>query len=263
MIDPDAHLETILKANTASLSHFTQLNGLKHQAINTESASLFKPNPSPTRHSISPHDTILLVDTPLLTLLSRQLQILIEIHSNPEHDCNSPLLIKRLDDLLKTARAKFYVYPFKDVPEEWRRLYTDAGCLKAAALLVELKRDRLGRTCAGADKAGGGETGGGVGDERSGKCKLGTFEEVLDRIVETLDLVLIMSGAPGNGRKQWIEKTFELLESMLKQRHAPNSANTKPQLASAPGSPNEAETRPQKRQRISSSHNSHNQSTRF
>lgn len=259
MEDPDAHLETILKANTASLLHFTQLNGLKHQAINTESASSPKQNTLPTRHFINSHDAILLIDTPLLSLLSRQLQILIEIHSNPEHECNPPLLIKRLDDLLETARAKFYVYPFKDVPEEWRRLYTDVGCLKAAALLVELKRDRLRSACPVADEDGGERTGGGIGDERSEKSTLGTFEEVLDRIVETLDLVLIMSGAPGNGRKQWIEKTFELLESMLKDRDASNSAHTKPQPASAPGSPNDAATRPQKRQRTRSSHHSHNQ----
>lgn len=259
MADPDAHLETILKANTASLSHFTQLNGVEHQAINTESASSSKPNPSSKCPSISSHDTILLIDTPLLSLLSRQVQILIEIHSNPEHDCNSPLLIKRLDDLLETARAKFYVYPFKDVPEEWRRLYTDGGCLKAAALLVELKGDRLRRTYGGADEEGGQKTGGRVDDERSPECTLGTFEEVLDRIVETLDLVLIMSGAPGNGRKQWIEKTFDLLESMLKERDAQNSTNTKPQPASAPGSPNEAETRPRKRQRITGSRHPHNQ----
>lgn len=264
MADPDSHLETILKVNTASLSHFTTLQQTSQQKTNAEGATKLENNASNTKeHSParqlsipSEHDTILLIDTPLLTLLSRQLQILIEVHSNPEHDCNSPLLIKRLDDLLEAARAKFYVYPFKDVPEEWRRLYTDAGCLKAAALLVELKRGKFGDRKNGND---GGDEGDARGDGKTGEGRRAqrTWEEVLDKIVETLDLVLIMSGAPGNGRKQWIEKTFELLESMLKERDISDLSQTMLQPASAPESPNETDTRPQKRQRIADSHHPH------
>ena len=81
--------------------------------------------------------------------------------------------------------------------------------------------------------------------------QLGTaFEDVLDKIVETLDLVLIMSGAPGEGRREWIEKTFELLESMLQER-ASNMPSAAPRRDSSAvvDSAKEPERRLKKRQR--------------
>lgn len=89
------------------------------------------------------------------------------------------LTLQRLDDLLALAKEKFYAFPFKDVPECWRALFLEASLLKFSALAsteslsLEEKKD--------------GDSDFDVIDDR-----------VIDQMVETMDMALIMVGAPAS-----------------------------------------------------------------
>ncbi|MCJ1371794.1 hypothetical protein MMC20_003013 [Loxospora ochrophaea] len=96
-------------------------------------------------------------------------------------DCGDALLQllpHRAEDLIRFAHDKLKAYPFKDVPLCWRRLYTDASIVKAASLILSSS------SC---------------GD--------------VDEIVKTLDMALIMTGAPL--REQLIEEFFANIEEFL------------------------------------------------
>ncbi|KAL5348198.1 hypothetical protein ACLOAV_006678 [Pseudogymnoascus australis] len=142
-------------------------------------------NLAPQDHSsrdINPLSDKLLELPPLLpALLRRQTALLLK----PVGSYNGALLLKRLEDLERTAWGKLYVYPFHQVPVAWRRLVCEVGIVRAVAAIIGVS---------------GGES------EEAGW---------IDEVVKTLDMVLIMSGAPGEGRREWIEKTFEILENMI------------------------------------------------
>jgi len=86
---------------------------------------------------------------------------------------------KRTDDLLRLARQKLHAYPYKDVPLCWRRLFTDASIVKAAIMIQQFEED-------------------------NGNDEL---------IVHTLDMALIMAGAPGKGRREIVEKLLDELNA--------------------------------------------------
>jgi hypothetical protein len=186
------------------------------------SASVDKPSGSTPCGTSSP-DSIVECGEPITSLLARQASILRRESGDRE------LVIKRLEDLMEIARGKFYVFPFKDVPECWRRLFADAGIAKACALLLEdgWKDGGLEKSYA-SDRTGQGgydeifKSARTEKDDGSqvGKCEYavrkGILRDiVLDELVKTLDIVVIMSGAPGVGRRQWIEKTFYLMEESI------------------------------------------------
>ncbi|KFY60935.1 hypothetical protein V497_03243 [Pseudogymnoascus sp. VKM F-4516 (FW-969)] len=126
-------------------------------------------------------DELLELPPLLLALLRRQTALLLK----PVGGYNGALLLKRLADLERTARGKLYVYPFHEVPVAWRRLVCEVGIVRAVAAIVGVRSDEGGEAM------------------------------WIDELVKTLDMVLIMSGAPGEGRREWIEKTFEILEHVI------------------------------------------------
>jgi hypothetical protein len=105
------------------------------------------------------------------------------------------LLQRRLDDLISLSKEKFYAFPFKDVPECWRRLFTDSSILKACLLVIQARL----KTVKGQD----------VHVDASS-----TESSMLNIMVQTLDLAIIMTGAPGIERRGWIEKIMYLLEPL-------------------------------------------------
>ncbi|KAI9742774.1 MAG: hypothetical protein M1818_003503 [Claussenomyces sp. TS43310] len=123
---------------------------------------------------------------PILDLLQRQSAVACR------RDGNFTLLQRRLDDLISLATEKFYAYPFREVPECWRRLFTDASIVKAASMLAK-------GTWVSDGASLGGET---YSDLDS---------SVLDDVVKTLDMACIMAGAPGPSRRDWIEQMMHLL----------------------------------------------------
>src|SRR4051794_2448433 len=53
------------------------------------------------------------------------------------------LVLSDTDEALELSDKKLRVFPFKDVKESWRRLYTDASIAKACYTI----RDGIGRPC--------------------------------------------------------------------------------------------------------------------
>jgi hypothetical protein len=164
------------------------------------------------KHIYKINDSLHKCGGPLLGLLWRMAGAICQcpgIYHGPG-DWN--LVQRRVDDLASVANEKFYAYPFKDVPECWRRLFTDASILKACAVVVEQSLTTP-------------ET---LNDKP-------LTSEMVDDVVETLDLAVIMAGAPGEERRDWIEKIMVLLEP----------------LAELP--PAEQASRPSKRRRLEGS----------
>lgn len=98
-------------------------------------------------------------------------------------------LVSRTDDLLRLSTTKLHAFPYRDVPLCWRRLYTDASILKAVAQ-ISILLDRPS-----------------VGPEGWIDLEDGDAE-----IVKTLDMALIMTGAPGHCRRETFEELLAELD---------------------------------------------------
>jgi lysine-specific demethylase 8 len=96
------------------------------------------------------------------------------------------LISTRLDDLRALARRKAHAYVHKDMPDCWPRLYTEASILKVCLLILYR----------------------GPKDDDDD----GTF---VNRIVDILDRVIILAGAPGPERRNGIDLFFELLKPLV------------------------------------------------
>jgi lysine-specific demethylase 8 len=128
---------------------------------------------------------------PIADLLRRQANIVCRRRGHWD------LLQRRLDDLVVISKRKLYVYPFKDVPGCWRRLFTDASILKACAWVIR-----------------GTSTDQSQWPNIHGESGRNT-SDLLDLIVAILDMANIMAGAPGPQRREWIEKFLRLLEQVF------------------------------------------------
>lgn len=141
--------------------------------------------------------------TALVDLLSRQaLQVhncygspdLEHVSTNEPSPERPPLALKRLDDIISIAYAKFYAFLFKDLPVCWRQLYTDASILKFCFTL--LYTPYVGRHSWSSSS----------GATSPVTCDLG-------ELVKILDLAIILAGAAGEQRgRRWIDQTLELLQ---------------------------------------------------
>jgi hypothetical protein len=96
-----------------------------------------------------------------------------------------------LDELISRVYKKFYDYVFKDLPQHWRQLYTDASIVKFHLLVITACLEN----CTTTQRAG---------------------SEIIDSMVHTLDRALIIAGGAGKQRgKKWIEKALSLLEKAV------------------------------------------------
>ncbi|KAK4226357.1 lysine-specific demethylase 8 [Podospora fimiseda] len=134
-------------------------------------------NPDESNHQPQAQ-TLAGCDEPLITLLNRQASLLLKLYSTPSPPSPPPLLSKRIQDLITLSYAKFYAYPYKDLPTHWRRLYTDSSILKFSLLLLTLNPN----------------------------------SPDLNTLIRPLDLSIILSGSPL--KRSWIDKTFSLLENL-------------------------------------------------
>ncbi|KAF7952646.1 hypothetical protein EAE96_005878 [Botrytis aclada] len=112
---------------------------------------------------------------------------------------NQKLTLQRLDDLLALAKEKFYAFPFKDVPDCWRALFLEASLLKFCALA---SRKPLSA------------------DEKSEYSNLDVMSDrVIDHMVETMDMALIMVGAPASEMlRSAIDFAMDLLQKIHEER---------------------------------------------
>lgn len=132
------------------------------------------------------------------------------------------LVLKRLDDLLSIAYARFYAYLYKDLPLCWRQLYTDASILKFSYLYLLSRRPldnhrRPNKTDDGSEAFPATADPTSLFGTEDGNRK----DDKLDEMIKTLDLALILAGAGGRDRgRRWIDKAFGLLERVQVQRAA-------------------------------------------
>src|SRR5437667_895565 len=125
---------------------------------------------------------------------------------NNENNNLPTLLSKEPDKALSLADRKLRVFPFKDVRDCWRRLYTDASIVKACCIIREHCQD---------EKETQNEVG--KGEEPIEIEQRGWGETIdpqaswLSSVIHILDKALIMTGAPQR------EKLIESLISTLQE----------------------------------------------
>ncbi|PWN53072.1 Clavaminate synthase-like protein, partial [Violaceomyces palustris] len=108
---------------------------------------------------------------------------------SPSHANNHDLLLSDTNAKVKTLVSlcdeKFKSYPYREIPRCWRRLYTDAIILKACFSII-LSLDQVEASV-------------------HSNCKGGKLraEDWLG-LIKDLDLVLIVPGCPGQGRKEMV-----------------------------------------------------------
>lgn len=106
-------------------------------------------------------------------------------------------VLSRINDLLRLSTTKLNAFPYRDVPLCWRRLYTDASILKAVVQINSF----VDRYC---------------NQDAGGERKICLDDEDAE-IVKTLDMALIMAGAPGNGRQEVIVVLLAQLDSCVSE----------------------------------------------
>ncbi|GJJ69726.1 hypothetical protein EMPS_02074 [Entomortierella parvispora] len=134
-----------------------------------------------------------------------QLQVVAALQTEPTSSTeesrrhHAKLLLFQSDVLMDLAREMLHAFPYREVPACWRELYTDAGILKALALGI------LGSTC---DKSAVSE----MDDEIS----------LLRKALRTCDQVLVMAGASGQGRKDFVFALIKTLEDRIQSTDIPS-----------------------------------------
>ncbi|CAG8819751.1 3482_t:CDS:2, partial [Gigaspora margarita] len=105
-----------------------------------------------------------------------------------------PMILIKATSLVDYAVEKLHAYPYKDVPMSWRRLHTDASLLKSVCEILLILN---------------------VKDKNSWK-----------QVIKTLDMALVMTGAPGNNRKEMIFNLIEETEKILRELEQINDHST-------------------------------------
>ncbi|MCJ1481989.1 hypothetical protein MMC06_002150 [Schaereria dolodes] len=120
----------------------------------------------------------------------------IPIANDPIEDCGQEIISQLSIDpagLIRLAHQKLHVFPFKDVPTCWRRLYTDASIYQAISEVETYLKTKE--------------------SPDDGKDKW------LDDVVKVLDMTLIMTGAIL--REEFIQDFLEVLEKYVEEKHRP------------------------------------------
>ncbi|KAI9855427.1 MAG: hypothetical protein M1824_006106 [Vezdaea acicularis] len=111
------------------------------------------------------------------------------------------------DALLMLANEELHVFPFKDVRECWRRLFTDVSIIKAINITwAHILEGRLANTKL---------------DPATASTADSDQDKWFSDVVQQLDMAIIMTGAPGSKRREYIEELLRLLQ----QRTRPNIPN--------------------------------------
>lgn len=101
-------------------------------------------------------------------------------------------LISRVNELFDLADQEIHVFPFKDVPKCWFRLYTDTSIVRAALMMSKYDSSLEY-----------------LRNEQLSSPENATFDE----IVRILDMALIMSG--GIGREEMIQSMLSHVEELI------------------------------------------------
>lgn len=136
------------------------------------------------------------------------------------------------EDLIARCDAAFRSGPWKDVSRYWRRLYADAAILKAVSrigtvqLAQEANQQNSARQASSSKRK--------VEDPQQ-EVGQEEHDEILLDCIGTLDLAIVVAGAPGRGRKEMILDLIEVSQSRLSGRYFLQENNTKKTRRSSGG----------------------------
>ncbi|MCJ1239347.1 hypothetical protein MMC14_007341 [Varicellaria rhodocarpa] len=120
------------------------------------------------------------------------------IDDDPINSCGKELIKSILidpEEVIKYANEKLHIFPFNDVQECWKRLYTDASITRAIDLILEQV-------------------------QTSKEERITVSEKWLNETANVLDMALIMTGAPR--REAIIHELFAWLEQYSEDRNLRN-----------------------------------------
>lgn len=163
-----------------------------------------------------------LVDSALSTITAADPHPNDPIHECFDHDADKlrSALRNDPDGALRLADAKLRVFPFKDVKDCWRRLYTDASIVKACLAIREgcgLQQQQQQRDGNNNYDNNGGTQAEEEGQDANGEKKIDPNAPWLAPVVHTLDMALIMTGAPL--RESLIENLFSALQAATAEEY--------------------------------------------
>lgn len=175
----------------------------------------------------------------LLEILPCALSLIAEPKSDdPILRCNDEidlhdLLFNHTEQALKLANQKLHVFPFKDVQDHWRRLYTDASIIKACVIIIT----RCGLSSEAIFETQHLDVPQLIEDIKTGQLdlKVRPNESWISEVVQILDMALIMTGALL--REKLVENLLGALQCATQPR--------KPDEIS--GSDTEEDSRPKRR----------------
>ncbi|KAG0276996.1 hypothetical protein BGZ95_006704 [Linnemannia exigua] len=117
------------------------------------------------------------------------------------------------DALVDYGREMLHAYPYKEVPSCWREFYTDAGILKALALGFSA----FGKQ----DKETANITSPQDQEQEQEQDKLVTTDmlekESLKLAIAACDNVLVMAGASGRGRRDFVFEMISYFEAVIEE----------------------------------------------
>lgn len=146
-----------------------------------------------------------------------QKQLLDVSEDDSIHECGNAaidILENRPDAAKDLAYEKLHAFPFRDVPECWRRLYEEASIWIAVKHLESAKESTNGTKASGRTAAAVKRNNDGTVKSVISKAQ-GSPASWLTDIVKDLDMALILTGAPG--RRSLIHDIFDKLECHLNQ----------------------------------------------
>lgn len=120
------------------------------------------------------------------------------------------------EEIIAQCDAAFRSGPWKDVPRYWRRLYADAAILKAVCKIgtVELAPPASQQRDISPASSSKRKT-----EDVQADPHYEEYDELMLDCIRSLDLAIVVAGAPGRGRKQMILDLIELGQSCLSDRN--------------------------------------------
>ncbi|KAF9583556.1 Lysine-specific demethylase 8 [Lunasporangiospora selenospora] len=111
-------------------------------------------------------------------------------------------LVKTSDYLVDYARGMLHAHPYREVPGYWREYYSDAGILKALALVLLSKQPTPPKDASGTSTE----------EDKDDEAQI----QPLKLAVIACDNVLIMAGASGQGRQAFVFELIDYLENQIR-----------------------------------------------
>jgi lysine-specific demethylase 8 len=136
--------------------------------------------------------------------------------SGPYTERNFTSGVLDCEKIIAHCDAAFRSGPWKDVPRYWRRLYADAAILKAVSKIGTVQ---LAQTASKESYTSSASSSKRKVEYVQQEADPEGHDEALLECIRSLDLAIVVAGAPGPGRKQMILDLIEVGQSCLSDRY--------------------------------------------